>query len=134
MLGSVSHAIFGVWMAVVGSATPPAKHAAVRLIAGPAIPDSSHDRWFGLEFQLAPGWHVYWRNPGDAGSPPTVTWTLPTEWSLGSLKWPLPERIVVPPLTAFGYEHRVVFPIRFSRGNAVAGRGMIRGHVSWVAC
>ena len=119
-------------MAVAPSVARPANHAVVRLISGPTVADSSHDRWLGLEFKLTPGWHVYWRNPGDAGSPPTATWTLPAAWSLGAIQWPRPRRIEVPPLTAFGYEERVVFPIRFSsRGG---DRGIIRGHVSWVAC
>ena len=24
----------------------------------------------GIYFKLEPGWHVYWKNPGDAGLPP----------------------------------------------------------------
>ena len=31
----------------------------------------------GLYFKLEPGWHVYWKNPGDAGLPPNIHWTLP---------------------------------------------------------
>ena len=30
----------------------------------------------GLYFKLEPGWHVYWKNPGDAGEPPHIKWTL----------------------------------------------------------
>ena len=26
----------------------------------------------GLRLQMAPGWHSYWSNPGDAGAPPTI--------------------------------------------------------------
>ena len=26
----------------------------------------------GLRLRLAPGWHGYWRNPGDAGAPPEI--------------------------------------------------------------
>ena len=26
-----------------------------------------------LKFQLAPGWHIYWSNPGDAGLSPQIT-------------------------------------------------------------
>ena len=29
----------------------------------------------GLRLRLAPGWHTYWSNPGDAGEPPTVAVT-----------------------------------------------------------
>ena len=133
MLGSVAQLVVGALMTMAASASAPANHAVVRLVAGPIAADSSHARWLGLEFHLVPGWHVYWRNPGDAGSPPAVTWTLPAGWSLGEIEFPRPTRIDVPPLAAFGYENRVVFPIRLRVG-AQSDAAVIRGHVSWVAC
>ena len=30
----------------------------------------------GLRLQLAPGWHTYWQNPGDAGVPPELDFDL----------------------------------------------------------
>mgnify|MGYP003693594835 CR=1 FL=1 len=30
-----------------------------------------------------PGWHGYWRNPGDAGAEPRVQWRLPEGWQAG---------------------------------------------------
>ena len=29
---------------------------------------------FGLEFQLQPGWKIYWRAPGAGGKPPALHW------------------------------------------------------------
>ena len=29
----------------------------------------------GLYFKLEPGWHVYWKNPGDAGEAPQIKWS-----------------------------------------------------------
>ena len=26
---------------------------------------------------IEPGWHTYWRNPGDSGGATTLTWTVP---------------------------------------------------------
>ena len=31
----------------------------------------------GLRFRLAPGWHTYWQNPGDAGVAPELDLALP---------------------------------------------------------
>ena len=28
--------------------------------------------------KIQPGWHTYWRNPGDSGGATTLTWTLPS--------------------------------------------------------
>src|SRR5204862_2856733 len=33
--------------------------------------------WVDLHLDIAPGWHTYWRNPGDAGLPTEIAWTLP---------------------------------------------------------
>jgi len=129
MLVMISQTLFGVTLAVAPPRT--ANHAAVRLVSGPPVATARSDRWLGLEFRLAPGWHVYWRNPGDAGSPPSVAWSIPKGWNVGDLEWPLPHRIDVPPLAAYGYERSVVFPIRLrARGDT----GTLASHVSWVAC
>src|SRR6185295_16359918 len=66
----------------------------------------------GLHFQLAKGWHVYWKNAGDAGYPPAVT--LKPKEVLGEveMRWPAPERYELPGgLVAFGYEDEVVYPL-----------------------
>jgi thiol:disulfide interchange protein/DsbC/DsbD-like thiol-disulfide interchange protein len=56
-----------------------------------AIP--GHPFWVGLRFQLAPGWHLYWKNPGQSGMATEVTWTGDGV-ELGPTRWPAPERIV----------------------------------------
>ena len=45
-----------------------------------------------LAFVMRPraGWHGYWRNPGDAGAEPRVTWNLPEGWTAGPLQYPMP--------------------------------------------
>ena len=44
----------------------------------------------GLRQRMAPGWHTYWQNPGDAGLPPDVTLTLPEGAGAGPIQWPAP--------------------------------------------
>jgi suppressor for copper-sensitivity B len=51
------------------------EHAAVRLISAGEATGSAGSVDLGLDFRLAPGWHIYWRSPGDAGYPPSVDWT-----------------------------------------------------------
>jgi DsbC/DsbD-like thiol-disulfide interchange protein len=62
----------------------------------------------GLRFQLDPGWHIYWKNPGDSGEPPKVAWKLPDGIKSGELQFPIPHRIQDHGLTDFGYEGEVV--------------------------
>jgi len=65
----------------------------------------------GLRFILDEHWHVYWRNPGDAGLPPTIEWDLPNGFEAGVIAWPFPEKFTVPPLMSYGYHHEILLPV-----------------------
>jgi len=63
----------------------------------------------GVKLKIAPGWHVYWINPGDTGIPTKVTFELPEGFGAGELQFPTPEKFVMPGnITAFGYEDEVM--------------------------
>jgi suppressor for copper-sensitivity B len=67
----------------------------------------------GLQFRLSPGWHVYWKNSGDAGFPPSVTVQPAAVLGEPEILWPTPRRFELPGgLVAFGYEGEVVYPVR----------------------
>ena len=51
--------------------------------------------WAGIQLRIPKGWHTFWRNPGEAGSPTTVEWTLPDGVKAGEIQWPAPEKLVV---------------------------------------
>jgi thiol:disulfide interchange protein DsbD len=57
-----------------------------------------------FEQVIRAGWHTYWRNPGDVGTPTTLSWTLPAGWTSGDLQWPYPKRLPVGPFMDYGYE------------------------------
>lgn len=65
----------------------------------------------GLHLNMDEHWHVYWRNPGDAGLPPRLTWELPEGWQAGEIQWPYPERFEAPPLMSFGYHDEILLPV-----------------------
>jgi len=60
---------------------------------------------------IAPGWHTYWRNPGDSGGPTSLTWTLPPGVEAGDIVWPLPERQRLKSLMNYGYSGQVYLPV-----------------------
>ncbi|HYF22578.1 MAG TPA: protein-disulfide reductase DsbD domain-containing protein [Caulobacteraceae bacterium] len=64
-----------------------------------------------LRQKIKPGWHTYWRNPGDSGEPTRLAWTLPQGWSAGEIVWPTPERQPVGPLVNYGYSNQVLLPV-----------------------
>lgn len=88
-----------------------------------------HGFRLGLRLILAPGWHTYWRNPGDAGIAPELEFSLPEGGEAGPIAWPVPRRIPEGPLMAFGYTDTVILavPVR-------AGAGRFGLHASWLVC
>jgi thiol:disulfide interchange protein/DsbC/DsbD-like thiol-disulfide interchange protein len=108
----------------------------VRLIAenGEIAPGRSVQ--VALEQKIRPGWHTYWRNPGDAGEPTEIKWTLPAGWRAGLIAWPYPKELPVGPLMDYGYEGRlwllteIVAPANASPGTPV----VLHAAVSWLVC
>jgi thiol:disulfide interchange protein DsbD len=97
----------------------------------------SHGGWnsLGLYFKLEEGWHIYWINPGDAGEPPHIQWTLPAGISAGPMQFPAPKRLPLGPLMDYGYENEVLFPVQFAVDKSVAdGLVTVRAHVTWLVC
>jgi len=60
---------------------------------------------------IQPGWHTYWRNPGDSGGATTLGWTLPQGVRAGDIVWPLPERQRIAGLMNYGYSGEVWLPV-----------------------
>ena len=92
--------------------------------------------WVALEEQIRPGWHTYWINPGDAGNPTTIDWTLPARWKAGEIVWPRPKRLPVGPLMDYGYEGRLWLLSEVSvPADARAGETVIlKAHADWLVC
>lgn len=66
----------------------------------------------GLLLQHQAGWHTYWVNPGDSGLPTELQWRLPKGLLAGSVQWPTPAKITIGRLANFGYEGRVLLPVK----------------------
>jgi DsbC/DsbD-like thiol-disulfide interchange protein len=66
----------------------------------------------GMEIRLAPGAVTYWRDPGDAGAPPSFDFSGSVNLARAEPQYPAPKRIAeADGSEAFGYEGGVVFPI-----------------------
>lgn len=61
-----------------------------------------------------PGWHVYWKNPGDSGDAPGFELTLPAGWSAGPTVFVRPEAAIVDDGVFYGYSRPVTYlvPVR----------------------
>jgi DsbC/DsbD-like thiol-disulfide interchange protein len=132
-------------LAVLGAhATPRAaespavvsERATVRLVSEAASIAPGVPFRLGLHQVLAPGWHTYWSNPGDAGAPATVTLGFPDGGSGAAIDWPAPLRIPEGNLTVFGYKGSVLLPITVTPPAALAPGEVFRieAEATWLVC
>ncbi len=121
--------------AQAASSSADADHVHVQLVfpGGSLYPGVSSDS--GLYFKLEPGWHIYWKNPGDAGEPPHIQWTLPAGITAGPMQFPAPKRLPLGPLMDYGYEDEVLFPFKLDAAKTVkAGQIVVHAKVDWLVC
>lgn len=79
-------------------------HIAMELVAETPRPAPGSTVTLAFVSRPDPGWHGYWRNPGDAGIPTRLGWTLPAGLSAGELQYPVPHRLVIGGLMNYVYE------------------------------
>jgi DsbC/DsbD-like thiol-disulfide interchange protein len=82
--------------------------SSARLIAG-APADGVFQA--GVEIKLAAGAITYWRNPGDAGLPPTLSFEGSSNLAQARTSFPAPRRLPEGSGEAFGYDRGLILPI-----------------------
>ncbi len=87
-----------------------------------------------LRFRLAPGWHTYWFNPGDAGGPAEAMWTIGGVQTDGRIDWPAPMRIPTDPLMTFGYEGEVILPVTLTAPATLDDAPVLEAQANWLVC
>src|SRR5450755_3683867 len=91
-------------------------HSAVRLLAGSR---SGAVLLGGIAFQLQPGWHTYWRSPGDSGVPPRFDFSKSDNVEAVAVLYPAPQKFDDGAGgTSLGYTHKIVLPLRITAKDA----------------
>lgn len=133
-------AIFGLVLALAGTAKAVSiadpHPVTARLVPELASAAPGTTLWVALHLDIAPGWHTYWRNPGDSGLPTEIAWTLPVGFSAGEIVWPVPERFVVEGLGNYGYRDAVdlLVPIAIAPDVNPGDTARLDAAVSWLVC
>ncbi|WP_298165188.1 protein-disulfide reductase DsbD domain-containing protein [Novosphingobium sp.] len=124
------------WLALAG---PPAAaqgpHIRASLLAErPAKPGETIT--LAVLMQPDKGWHGYWTNPGDAGLPITLEWTLPPGAGTGALEFPVPQTLLLQGLMNHVYEHdyAVLVPFTVPKDAAPGTTLPISAKANWLAC
>jgi len=110
--------------------------ATVSLVSEYAAVSPGQALRIGLRQRLAPHWHTYWKNPGDAGSPPSITFNAPPGATVGEIAWPGPDRFIIGPVASYGYENEIVFPMTLTvpRDARPGSQLVLEADADWVVC
>jgi thiol:disulfide interchange protein DsbD len=106
-------------------------HATVTLVSASDSVAFGAPLRLGLRFKLAPGWHIYWSNPGDAGQAPALDLKLPDGATRSEFQWPVPQRIGEGPVMTFAYTGEVLLPFTVT---GASGPLALAGNATWLIC
>ncbi|WP_327751780.1 protein-disulfide reductase DsbD domain-containing protein [Sphingobium sp. SJ10-10] len=116
-----------------GQGTP---HIAAELTTESATPQPGKGTAIAFSMTPEPGWHGYWENPGDAGLGMTVKWTLPKGVTVGALRYPVPETLLISGLMNHVYEgsYGVLANLTIAQDVPVGTKLPIQVRADWLAC
>ncbi len=90
----------------------------------------------GVKFKMEPGWHIYYKESGDAGMPTQIEWILPEGFSAGPLLWQEPKHFDEEGIKTNGYADstfiasQITVPANIKDLRAVS----IEAKVKWLSC
>ena len=127
MLGTVSAA---------SAQVPQQRHVATQLIAETDAPAAGSTVSLAIRMTPEPGWHGYWKNPGDSGTETSVEWTLPAGAVAGPLEYPVPGRLIVGGLMNYVYEkpYALLLKLKVPDGLAAGTPLPVRGKLDHLVC
>ncbi len=101
------------------------------------VADASEPGSVGLAVALVPknGWHLYWKNYGDAGTQTSISFT---GWPKGTLiadwAYPTPARLPFGALMNYGYEHPITLLSTATLPPGTPAPARVTARLDWLAC
>ncbi|MCX7960376.1 MAG: protein-disulfide reductase DsbD family protein [Burkholderiales bacterium] len=110
------------------------EHAEAELVAAREAAEPGAALTVALRLKVAPGWHTYWRNPGDSGQPASLEWRLPPGFEAGPIRWPVPARFSLGPIANYGYKGEVLLPVEIRVPSDAKGKVRLAARAKWLVC
>ena len=85
-----------------------------------------------LQITMRPGWHTYWRTPGEVGIPPQFSWRGSDNVAAVSMHWPVPETFRSNGYRSIGYEDSLILPVEVVAKSS--GPIRLSGEMTFGAC
>jgi DsbC/DsbD-like thiol-disulfide interchange protein len=103
----------------------------VSLVSGSVKPGKPFT--LGIHVAMDPGWHTYWKTPGDAGAPPTVELLDSPDYTASELRFPTPHKRVADDIVSYVYEDEVVYLLQVRPKNQNPAHHL-KLKVHWLIC
>jgi thiol:disulfide interchange protein len=115
---------------------PGDKAMRVELVAGGAVPAAGGKVPIAIRMVPKPGWHGYWKNPGDAGFENSFEWRLPKGASIGAFRYPVPKRLIIGGLMNYVFEgeYALLGELTVPPGLAPGAVLPVRGAIDYLVC
>jgi thiol:disulfide interchange protein/DsbC/DsbD-like thiol-disulfide interchange protein len=123
--------------AAAGSAEQKTPRVTARLVSDAAAVVPGGTFRLGVEFTIAPDWHMYWIYPGDVGLPTELSMEGPDGLSFSDIRWPVPHRIVSKNgLVSYGYANQVLAfsEVRVPESLLEGERVTVTARAQWLVC
>ena len=91
----------------------------------------------GVLLKITPGWHIYWKNPGESGMATSVKWKLPEGFAAGELQFPFPRQFGQSgDVIGYGYEDEVLLTATITPPkNLDSSKPLsVSADVAWLVC
>lgn len=93
----------------------------------------------GVELIMQPGWHTYYKEPGDAGMPTKIKWQLPPQFSTNNdLYWQKPLHFDEAGIITYGYKDKTLIATEIlptPKNKALrADKYNFSASVQWLSC
>jgi DsbC/DsbD-like thiol-disulfide interchange protein/cytochrome c biogenesis protein CcdA len=106
----------------------------VELVAESANPAPGQPLRIGIAMTARPGWHTYWKNPGDSGMETRAVWNTPGGSSVSAFRYPVPTTYVVEGLMNHVYEGEAILLADVAVPADARGTFPLQVKLDWLVC
>jgi len=124
------------WALPAAAPAAPTRHMDVSLTAETRQAPAGATVTLAIVMRPRPGWHGYWENPGDAGIPNRIAWTLPPGAAAGTPRYPVPQRLLVASLMNYVYEgeYAALVDVKLPAGLAPGSAVPVAAKIDYLVC
>ncbi|MES2054747.1 MAG: thioredoxin family protein [Pseudomonadota bacterium] len=111
-------------------------HLTIALVAESDKPVAGSEVTLALDTRPQAGWHGYWLNPGDAGFPAKLDWSLPSGVTASDPRYPVPGTLLIAGLMNYVFEkpYAPLVTLKIPAGLAAGSKLPIRLKTAYLVC